>query len=67
MRVVLHIVYVLAYNGLFVPIIEVRQTRVLCDLDIYKDSLFAYFRSMLDSTLKDLHQKGVGTSKKWQR
>ena len=36
----------------------------LCDLDIYKESSFAYFRTVLDSILKDLRQKRVGTTKK---
>lgn len=34
------------------------------ELDIFKDSSFEYFRSVLNSTLKELHQSGVGTSKK---
>lgn len=33
-------------------------------LDIYSDPKFAYFRSVLNSILKELHQKGIGTSKK---
>ena len=28
----------------------------VCDLDIYKDASFAYFHSVLDSCLKQLHQ-----------
>lgn len=36
----------------------------VCDLDIYKDASFAYFRSVLDSALKELHQQGIGISKK---
>ena len=30
----------------------------------YKDSSFAYFRSIFDSVLKDLHKKGIGVTKK---
>ena len=33
-------------------------------MDIFKDPAFALFRSVLDSTLKDLHSQGVGTTKK---
>ena len=36
----------------------------LCDLDIFKDSSFEYFRTVLDSVLKDLRQSGVGLKKK---
>ena len=34
------------------------------DVDIFKDSSFAYFRSVLDSVLKDLHKQGIGTTTK---
>ena len=33
-------------------------------LDIYSDPKFAYFRSILNNLLKELQQKGIGTSKK---
>ena len=33
-------------------------------IGIYKDPKFMYFRSVFNSVLKDLHQEGVGTSKK---
>ena len=33
-------------------------------LDIYSDPKFAYFISIFDSILKELHQNGVHTSKK---
>ena len=36
----------------------------LCNLDIFKNTAFVYFRSVLDSVLKDLHQRGIGTTKK---
>ena len=36
----------------------------LCDLDIFKDTAFTYFRSAFDSVLKELHQQGVGITKK---
>ncbi len=36
----------------------------LCDIDIFKDAGFSYFRSVLDSVLKDLHKQGIGNTKK---
>ena len=33
-------------------------------LDIYKDPKFVYFRSVFDSVLKNLHKRGIGTSRK---
>ena len=36
----------------------------VCDVDIYKDSAFGYFRCVLDSVMKDLHRQGVGNSTK---
>jgi hypothetical protein len=33
-------------------------------IDIYKMTQFEYFRSAFDSVLKELHQQGVGTTKK---
>ena len=36
----------------------------VCDVDIYKDGAFGYFRSVLDSMMKDLHRQGVGNSRK---
>ena len=46
----------------------IREKRVKCNneesIDIYKDSSFAYFRSIFDSVLKDLHKKGIEVTKK---
>ena len=45
----------------------VREDRACSNsvnIDIFKDMIFAYFRSVLDSVLKELHAKGIGTSKK---
>ena len=33
-------------------------------LDIYQDNNFVYFRNVLDSELKQLHQQGIGLTKK---
>ena len=33
-------------------------------VDIYKDPLFAYFRGVFDSVLKELHQQGIRIYKK---
>ena len=47
---------------------HVREKRVACGnsepLDIFKDPVFAYFRSVLNSVLKDLHKMGIGTTVK---
>ena len=32
-------------------------------LDIFVDSQFMYFRSVLNSVLKELHKMGIGTTK----
>ena len=46
------------------------QHRILADqgqiaeIDIFKDGSFTYFRSVLDSVLKDLHRQGIGTTTK---
>ena len=45
----------------------VREDRVGSNgasVDIFKDSNFMHFLSVLDSKLKDLHSKGIGTTKK---
>ena len=45
----------------------VRESRIKTNklpVDIFKDPAFALFRSVFDSTLKDLHSQGVGTTKK---
>ena len=36
----------------------------VCDVDIYKDSAFGYFYSVLDSVMKDLYRQGVGNIRK---
>ena len=46
------------------------QRRILADqgqiaeIDIFKDGSFTYFRSVLDSVLKDLHRQGIGNTTK---
>ena len=35
-------------------------------VDIYKIPLFAYFRGVFDSQLKELHQQGIRIYKKYQ-
>ena len=45
----------------------VREERTVSQgeqVDIYKDPKFSFFRSTFDSVLKDLHQKGIGNTKK---
>ena len=34
----------------------------VAEIDIFMDGSFAYFRSVLDSVLKDLHRQGIGTT-----
>ena len=49
------------------PACDSRRTNILrngAPVDIYKDPSFSYFRSVLESVMKNLHAKGVGTTKK---
>ena len=51
-------------SGLQRYVHEKRATSNGEPLDIFKDSQFMYFKSVLNSLLKDLHKMGVGTTKK---
>ena len=50
--------------GLQRHICDVRMANKGKSLDIYTNCEFTYFRSVLDSVLKQLHKQGVGTVKK---
>ena len=64
-----HIIVVLFFSVFVLvlqPYIHEKQMKDNCKVpvDISKDPLFAYFRDVFDSVLKELYQQGIGIYKK---